>query len=224
MVRNGGTATLTIDPNGAETINGSTTLVLQAGQAAFIFDGGAGWEAIIAGDTPWTLCEPPRTVAAVAQADFLLPARFRRFRLTAQNIRPDTTGRALGLRFSTDNGSSFIAGTNYVISGLTVANGVTAALNNGAAGTGYVLLASAASGGAHSDSTAEIFTGSGSAAATFKALAHGNNGTHYYIGNLGGACSVTGTANAIRLLTTTGDAAGTAAGTFSGVLILEGMA
>jgi hypothetical protein len=49
MVRNAGTAALTIDPSGAETINGANTLVLQAGQAAFIFDGGAAWECIIAG-------------------------------------------------------------------------------------------------------------------------------------------------------------------------------
>jgi hypothetical protein len=49
MVRNAGTAALTIDPSGAETINGASTLVLQAGQAAFIFDGGAAWECIIAG-------------------------------------------------------------------------------------------------------------------------------------------------------------------------------
>jgi hypothetical protein len=49
MVRNAGTAALTIDPSGAETINGAATLVLQAGQAAFIFDGGAAWECIIAG-------------------------------------------------------------------------------------------------------------------------------------------------------------------------------
>lgn len=49
MVRNAGTAALTIDPNGAETINGAATLVLQAGQAAFIFDGGAAWECILAG-------------------------------------------------------------------------------------------------------------------------------------------------------------------------------
>jgi hypothetical protein len=51
MVRNAGTAALTIDPSGAETINSVSTLVLQAGQAAFIFDGGAAWECIIAGGT-----------------------------------------------------------------------------------------------------------------------------------------------------------------------------
>jgi hypothetical protein len=51
MVRNAGTAALTLDPSGAETINGAATLVLQAGQAAFIFDGGAAWECIIAGGT-----------------------------------------------------------------------------------------------------------------------------------------------------------------------------
>jgi hypothetical protein len=51
MVRNAGTAALTIDPSGAETINSASTLVLQAGQAAVIFDGGTAWECIVAGGT-----------------------------------------------------------------------------------------------------------------------------------------------------------------------------
>jgi hypothetical protein len=49
MVRNSGTGVLTIDPNGAETINGVATLSLQGGQAGFIFDGGVGWECVTAG-------------------------------------------------------------------------------------------------------------------------------------------------------------------------------
>jgi len=51
MLRNAGFAALTIDPNGAETINGVATLVLQAGQGAFIFHNGSAWECIIAGGT-----------------------------------------------------------------------------------------------------------------------------------------------------------------------------
>ena len=51
MIRNAGTAALTIDASGAETINGAATLVLQAGQSAFVFDSGAAWEGIIAGAT-----------------------------------------------------------------------------------------------------------------------------------------------------------------------------
>jgi hypothetical protein len=51
MIRNAGTAALTIAPNGVDTINGAATLVLQAGQAAFLFDGGSAWQCIIAGGT-----------------------------------------------------------------------------------------------------------------------------------------------------------------------------
>src|SRR4051812_30960652 len=41
-IRNSSTATLTIDPNGAETINGATTAVLAIGQEAIILcDGSA---------------------------------------------------------------------------------------------------------------------------------------------------------------------------------------
>lgn len=51
-VQNAGTAALTIDPSGAETINGNPTRVLDAGQSAFIFDSGSAWQCIVAGGIP----------------------------------------------------------------------------------------------------------------------------------------------------------------------------
>ena len=224
MVRNAGTAALTIDPNSAETINGAATLVLQAGQAAFIFDAGAAWECIVAGSSPWSLCEAVRVVSGVAQADFSLPASFRRFRLTAQNIRPDAANRNLGLRFSTDGGATFISGTSYTYHGLTGVGATASSFTQGGAGVGYLTLALGSGGNFQSEATAEIFPGNAAQAASFKSFTHGNEGTNWYVGDLGAACSVSAAANAIRVLTTSGNAAGTAAGTFSGVLILEGMA
>jgi hypothetical protein len=47
LVINGGTAALTIDPNGAETVNGAATLVLQAGASALILRSGSAWRAAV---------------------------------------------------------------------------------------------------------------------------------------------------------------------------------
>jgi len=47
LVINNGTAALTIDPNGAETVNGAATLVLQAGASALILRSGSAWRAAV---------------------------------------------------------------------------------------------------------------------------------------------------------------------------------
>lgn len=221
-------AALTLTHNATSLIlPGGANITTAAGDTATAVSLGFGnWivtEFQPAGGYGWQLCEPPRTVSAVAQADFLLPTRFRRFRLTAQNIRPDASGRSLGLRFSTDSGATFISGTSYVYNGLYVAAGVASPFTQGGAGVGYLTIDLGAGGNLQSEAVAEVFPGNATQAASFRVSVHGNGGTNWYVGNLGAACSVPGAANAIRVLTTTGNAAGTAAGTFSGVLILEGM-
>jgi len=47
MFKNDGTANLTLDPNGAELINGASTLVLLPGEAADVYRVGAAWSALI---------------------------------------------------------------------------------------------------------------------------------------------------------------------------------
>jgi hypothetical protein len=221
-------AALTLTHNATSLIlPGGVNITTAAGDTATAVSLGSGnWivtEFQPAGGYGWQLCEPPRTVSAVAQADFLLPTRFRRFRLTAQNIRPDASGRNLGLRFSTDSGATFISGTSYTYHGLTAAGGVAFPFTQASAGVGYLTLALGSGGNFQSEAVAEIFPGNAAQAASFRAATHGNEGSNWYVGNLGAACSVSGPANALRVLTTTGNAAGTAAGTFSGNLILEGM-
>ena len=118
MVRNAGTAALTIDPSGAETINGAATLVLQAGQAAFIFDGGAAWQCVTAGGASYVQIRPPQTVTAVSAVDFTLPAGFRRYRLEIDRGRVATAGQVLALRCGV--GASFdFGGTDYLYGYLT---------------------------------------------------------------------------------------------------------
>jgi hypothetical protein len=47
VIRNAGTAALTIDPNGAETINGAATLALQPGASAILMRSGSAWDAAV---------------------------------------------------------------------------------------------------------------------------------------------------------------------------------
>jgi hypothetical protein len=47
LILNNGTAALTIDPNGAELVNGAATLVLQAGQSAQVLREASAWRAAV---------------------------------------------------------------------------------------------------------------------------------------------------------------------------------
>lgn len=61
LIANGGTAPLTIDPAGSETINAATTLVLSVGAGVELMRVGSGWIALhhIAGALPGLLAAPP---------------------------------------------------------------------------------------------------------------------------------------------------------------------
>ncbi len=52
IVANTGTGTITIDPNGAETINGASTLALDAGAWAIVVCNGTSFRATVAGSVP----------------------------------------------------------------------------------------------------------------------------------------------------------------------------
>jgi hypothetical protein len=61
LIANGGSAALTIDPNGTETINNATTLVLSAGACVEVMRVGGVWIGLnhIAGALPGLLASPP---------------------------------------------------------------------------------------------------------------------------------------------------------------------
>lgn len=48
LVRNSGTADLTVDPSGTETVNGGLTVTLNSGFSAELFNTGSGWTALLA--------------------------------------------------------------------------------------------------------------------------------------------------------------------------------
>jgi hypothetical protein len=169
------------------------------------------------------LAAAPVAVSAAANQVLSLPSTFRRFRLTAQDIRADATGRNLALQFSTDGGATWVASTSNIYHGLYAAAGTTFPFNQGSAACIYLSIMLSFSGNGQTDITSEIFPGNASRAATSKAVVEGNNNTDWYSGTFGGACSVGAVANAIRVLTTTGTASAVAAGSFTGTLILEGL-
>lgn len=74
LVRNAGTANLTLDPNSSETINGQTTLVLTPGQAVEVVKVGSAWVAFyeaarMVGEVIWSCAAspPPRCLWANGQ-------------------------------------------------------------------------------------------------------------------------------------------------------------
>lgn len=104
-VRNSGTARLTVDPNGAELVNGATTLDLLPGDAASIVAATGGW--VLAGVLPGLVHIRSQVAAAVAQVDFTLPAGFAAYEIRWWAVRAATDGASLLLRTSTDGGSTF---------------------------------------------------------------------------------------------------------------------
>jgi hypothetical protein len=108
LIMNRGTAGawLTIDPNGSETINGATTLILFAGESCEVFATSSGW--LATGLPPVSLVRR-QVASASANIDFVLPGGFSRFRLEFDETRPANDGAIITLRTSSDGGATFAA-------------------------------------------------------------------------------------------------------------------
>lgn len=109
LYRNAGTvgAALVIDPNGAETVDGVSSIALLPGEACEVFCTAAGWESTGLQSRPIIRRQ---TASASAQIDFVLPAGFSRFEVDIYDLRPATDGASLVMRTSTDSGATFAAG------------------------------------------------------------------------------------------------------------------
>lgn len=165
----------------------------------------------------WMLCEAPRVLSAVVQADFLLPLWARRYRLTLHELTVSTPA-TIACRFSSDGGATFLSTASYLIVGNRTSG-------SGGAITGYGLFSQTSiglsenlqSGGANPfDGSFEIYPGAASASARVRGVGLGVDTTTWQFGSYGGAW--TGAAarmNAIRIFAS--------AGTMSGVLTLEGL-
>jgi hypothetical protein len=168
--------------------------------------------------TSWSLCEAPRVVSSVAQVDFLLPAAFRRYRLTIHDGAVTAAAQNLLLRFSSDGGATFLSAASYQLIGNRTDG---AATNTGFATSTATSIALSPglpnSTGNPWDAEFAINPGSASLSARVRGFGIGVDSVPtwahgYWGGAWGGA---TARMNAMRVFV--------ASGTLSGTLILEGL-
>lgn len=191
LVANGGTAALTLDPNGSEQINGATTLVLQPGEAADCYRVGSAWVAVVA--TPFAGFA--RITRFTASGNWTVPAGVTRARVRVWggggggggNGTAGAGGGGGGGGYAEDIITGLTPGASITITvgagGTAGANTGTASSNNGGAGGtssfGASLSATGGSGGGGSASSAGAAGtgGSGSGGGSGAILATGGSGS-----------------------------------------------
>lgn len=206
-IRNDGTALLTVDGNGSETVNGFTTLTLAVGEAATLRRVTAGW---VSSALPAEAFIRRQVASASAAVDFTLPAGFSAYRLEWSAVRPATDGSALWIRTSTDGGSSFAAGAADYSGTLEVSAPGSSSVfcsTGTASAFGVSLGLDTANGAASCQGTATIWIGDGTrephcrSNSTGLDNASGAPGNHRYAGYRSGATPI----NAIRALMSAGN-------------------
>jgi len=199
---------VTIDPNASETINGLTTLIVPNGSTAEIICDGSNFFTVIK-PYGWQFIEK-RDFSAVSAADFTNLAAFRRIRLTGYIVFSGTAD--LGLRLSTNNGSSFDTGSNYgwqVLAGASTS--ATAARTNPDT---YIILSLPSPTILQFDALVDNMN-SGSNAVYVTNRCTEIVTSNFGVGVTGGASGTVTAKNAIRLFPT--------AGTMTGNVTIEGM-
>jgi len=162
LIRNAGSALLTLDGNASETINGVTTWPLPPGASTELIRHSTGWFST-GGGFGWVPTEAPRVLSGASVADFLLPAAFRMFRFTA-HLRCVTDQAQLWWRSSVNAGVSFAgSAADYVGTAALMVSATTFAVSTSTAG--HVTI------GHSQDAT------SGSSASLFVGTLHPGDGT-----------------------------------------------
>lgn len=154
------------------------------------------------------------SVSASASQAILLPAPFRRFRLTLQSILIATSAVSLQLQTSTNGGSSFTStGYHYAFAPFR-SDGSSGLTGNNAAAS--IVVTGASNTFSTYDATIEIFPGSSSGGVCLLRVdfVGTNSSNQFQVGIVGGASTDRGV-NAIQLFPSTG--------TFSGTIIVEGL-
>ena len=132
MVTNRGTATLTIDPTGAETINGANTLILAPTDSAFVLRDGSAWSAVRTSyGGPNVLAEAIASSSATLDITSGFDNTYDRYDLELIDLKPATNDVTAGLRVGTGVGPTWQAGGSaYASSILGIAATATALLGN----------------------------------------------------------------------------------------------
>lgn len=189
------------------------------------------------GSSIWVYCDGTNIIAGVPQGwqeigtytisgtsaqTILLPAIFRRFRLTLENMLVSSAGDLIYLQFSPDNGSSFKV-ADYVWNALSISSPAGAFATNGNqvdAGLPVSPALFSPTGSGLYDATIEIFPGSASANATVRANGFGIGSGDVYAGFQiwGSYYGTSALMNAIQIYNQT-----QSGHTISGTIILEGL-
>ncbi len=188
---NGGSAALTLDPSGAEQINGAATLVLAPGETAEIFATGTAW--VAAAST--TLAGFARSARFTASGTWVVPPGITRARVRlwggggggGGNGVAGAAGGGGGGGYAEDILTGLVPGASISITigaaGTAGANTGTAGSNNGGAGgtTSFGALLSATGGagggGAASSAGAAGVGGDGTGGGSNAILATGGSGS-----------------------------------------------
>ena len=204
MVRNAGSegAVLTIDPSGAETIGGATTLLVFTGETCEIFATATGW---LSTGVASTALVKTNAVTAVGNVDFVLPSS-----AVAYQIKFFCTLSSAGqllLRTSTNGGSTFSAGASDYNRAYIHTLGASG--SNISADVGSSILLSGSSPSVSPvHGTAEIFPGDGAQGAQVyqcQSKFVDTGGAVIGTGSFAGNRVAAGAVNAIRLLPSSGN-------------------
>lgn len=199
---NVGTGVVVLDGDGAETIDGLTTLRLPPLFDAELWCDGAGWRAL---SFPTSKVIRTQEIGvAVANVDFTLPSPDLIYRLVFSQLVPSAAD-LLALRFSTDGGASFLAGgSDYLRAGAY--NGAATATGFGDSGS-YITLSNTLVAAIQIAGSVEFYPGAAAlAAVAYDVRTFYPEPTNTYHRTLaaGGRRNAAGLVNAVRLLVLSG--------------------
>lgn len=124
-VKNTSLATITIDPSGAETIDGATTLAILAKQEFWVVSTGTAW--ITVGRRSIVPVGYANVTSGVTAVNFLLPPGYVAFDIEIMGFQPGTDATQLALQVAFDAaGTAYLAGANYFYNLLYGTNGTPA--------------------------------------------------------------------------------------------------
>jgi len=131
-VQNSGTGAVAIDPFGASTIDGLTSLNAYPGEGFTVYKSGSNLKTM-GRQRGWILLGSALAASATT-VDFtnFINSDFNQYVLLGQYVRPATDGAVPTIRFSADGGTSYLAGTSYKYRYVT--HGLNTGSSTGASG------------------------------------------------------------------------------------------
>lgn len=126
---------VTIDPNGSETINGATTLVVPNGTSAKIICDGSNFFTVFK-PTPWEFIATVN-VSAASTADVIGLGAYSKLRIHG-TITLSVASNILAYRVSSNNGSSYFSGASDYDQQLIVASNTAIAASSTSTSFGYL--------------------------------------------------------------------------------------